>query len=84
MIGSETFIMVAFRCSENSTPWALASAICSPRNAASALRLITAASTISPALTAVFSFSTAVLPSLPWKAIFSEPALTRVADFSLP
>ena len=29
MMGSETFIMVAFMCSENSTPSALAAAICS-------------------------------------------------------
>ena len=36
MIGSETFIIVAFRCSENRTPCALASAICSARNASSA------------------------------------------------
>ena len=36
MIGSETFIIVAFRCSENSTPCSLASAICSARNASSA------------------------------------------------
>ena len=33
MIGSETFIIVAFRWIENSTPCALASAICSARNA---------------------------------------------------
>ena len=32
MIGSETFIIVALRWSEKSTPWALASAICSARN----------------------------------------------------
>ena len=36
MIGSETFIIVAFRCSEKRTPCALASAICSARNASSA------------------------------------------------
>ena len=38
MIGSETFIIVAFRCSEKRTPSALASAICSARNASSAAR----------------------------------------------
>ena len=36
MIGSETFIIVAFRCSEKRTPCSLASAICSARNASSA------------------------------------------------
>ena len=34
MIGSETFIIVAFRCTENSTPSALARAICAARNVA--------------------------------------------------
>ncbi len=33
MMGSETFIMVALRCTEKSTPWALASAICSREEA---------------------------------------------------
>ncbi len=68
MIGSETFIMVAFRCTENSTPWAFASAICASRKLRSAVRLITEASMISPAFTAVFSFSTFLVPSVPWSA----------------
>ena len=51
MIGSHTFIIVALRCTENSTPRSLASAICSARNASSAARRITAASTISPSRT---------------------------------
>ncbi len=84
MIGSETFIMVALRCSENSTPLAFASAICACTNEASALRLITAASTISPALTAVFSLSTTLLPSALNSSIFRLPAVASVADFSLP
>ena len=36
MIGSETFIIVAFMCREKRTPCSLASAICSARNASSA------------------------------------------------
>ena len=36
MIGSDTFIIVALRCSENSTPLALASAICAVRKSTSA------------------------------------------------
>ena len=52
MIGSETFIIVAFMCSENSTPFALASAICSARNVRSAATLITVESMTSPAITA--------------------------------
>ena len=39
MIGSETFIIVALRCTENSTPCAFASAICAARNASSAPRV---------------------------------------------
>ena len=31
MTGSETFIIVAFRCSEKSTPFSFASAICSAK-----------------------------------------------------
>ncbi len=41
MIGSETFIMVALRCTENSTPSALARAICSVRNSRSAATFMT-------------------------------------------
>src|SRR5690606_37123857 len=70
MIGSETFIMVAFRCSENSTSCARASSTCAATKAASALRLMVEASTISPALTATFSFSTTVLPSACASSIF--------------
>ena len=50
MIGSETFIIVAFRCSENSTPCAFASSICASTKRDSACALITAASITSPAL----------------------------------
>ena len=51
MIGSETFIIVAFRCSEKRTPCSLASSICSSRKASSARRRITAPSKISPSAT---------------------------------
>ena len=53
MIGSETFIIVAFRCRENRTPCSLASAICSARNASSARAAHHRASTISPASTGI-------------------------------
>ncbi len=65
MIGSETFIMVAFRCTENSTPSALARATCAVRNSRSAATRITDASTTSPASTGTDSRSTVVLPSSP-------------------
>ena len=64
MIGSETFIIVAFRCSENRTPLALASAICSARNASSAARRMTAESTISPSCTSRPSLRTVTSPSV--------------------
>ncbi len=65
MIGSETFIMVALRCTENSTPSALARAIWAVRNSRSAATRITDASTTSPASTGTDSRSTVVLPSSP-------------------
>ena len=84
MIGSETFIMVALRCSENNTPCFFASAICASMNAASARRDITAASMISPASSVVFGFSTTWLPSLPNHSMRTLPACSTVTDFSLP
>ena len=62
MIGSETFVVVTFRCSEKRTPCSLASAICSARKASSARRRITAPSTISPSTTGT-SLSTVTVPS---------------------
>ena len=50
MMGSAIFIIVAFTCSENSTPSFFAASICSAKKARSALALITAASMISPAV----------------------------------
>ena len=49
MIGSETFIIVALRWTENSTSSALARAICAARNSSSAATCIAVASTTSPA-----------------------------------
>ena len=48
MIGSETFIIVALRCTENSTPSAFARATCAVRNSRSDATRITVASTTSP------------------------------------
>ena len=58
MIGSETFIIVAFRCTEKSTFSALARAICSARKVRSAATRITVASTTSPARTGIESLRT--------------------------
>jgi hypothetical protein len=65
MIGSETFIIVALRCTENSTPCSCASRISRARKAFSAAARMTAASTISPACTSSPSLSTVVEPSAP-------------------
>ena len=51
MIGSDTFIIVALRCTENSTPSALAAASWAARNSSRARADSTVASTTSPAMT---------------------------------
>ena len=53
MIGSETFIIVALRCTENSTSSALARAICSVRKRRSAATFMNVPSTTSPARTGI-------------------------------
>ena len=53
MIGSETFIIVALRCTENSTSSALARAICSVRKRRSAATFMNVPSTTSPASTGI-------------------------------
>ena len=78
MIGSLTFIMVAFRCSENSTPLALASAICASTKPASACASITAASITSPACTATGPRSGKLLPVTLVYSMRRVPALTMV------
>ena len=82
MIGSETFIIVALRCTENSTSSALARAICAVRNSRSAATRSTVASTISPASTGTDSRSTVVVPSSPTSSIRRLPSAATTADFS--
>jgi hypothetical protein len=83
MIGSETFIIVALRCSENRTPLALASAICSARNASSAARRMTAESTISPSCTSRPSLRTVTSPPDPTCSMRSVSAPGMVTDVSV-
>ena len=83
MIGSETFIIVALRWTENSTPSALARAIWASRNSCSAATCRAVASTTSPASTGTDSRSTVVLPSSATSAIRNEPARSITADVSL-
>ena len=63
MIGSETFIIVAFRCTEKSTPSSLARAIWASRKVRRSATRITAASTTSPARTAMGGRSSLTVPS---------------------
>lgn len=83
MIGSETFIMVALRCRENSTPSALARATCAVKNSRSAATRMTAASTTSPFRTGTDSRSTVVVPSSPCSSMRSVPSSATTADFSV-
>ncbi len=82
MIGSETFIMVALRWTENSTSSALARAIWSRRNDCSAAVFMKVASTTSPASTGTDSLSTSV-PLSVTSSMRSDPAFSITADFSL-
>jgi hypothetical protein len=82
MIGSETFIMVAFRCTEYSTSSALACSIVRARNSLSAEASIRVASTISPARTWRPSFSV-VVPSAVSSTIDRVSSAGMVTDFSL-
>ena len=84
MIGSETFIIVAFRCTLNSTPSALARAIWAVRNSRSAATSSRVASTTSPASTGTDSRSTVTAPSAPTSSIRSVSSFSRTTDFSLP
>ncbi|CAB4793011.1 unannotated protein [freshwater metagenome] len=84
MIGSDTFIMVALRCSENSTPCALASATCSARNFTSAFLLMKVPSMISPACRDNLALSTVTLPSVATSSMRTSVAVGTVTDFSLP
>ena len=82
MIGSETFIMVALRWTENSTPSALARAIWRSRNARSSATCITVASTTSPASTGIGARSSVVVPSAATSSTRSEPSAVMTADRS--
>ena len=64
MIGSETRIIVALRCTENRTPWRLAWLICSVRKASRAAWRITAASSTVPSVMLIRPLRTVTVPSL--------------------
>ncbi len=81
-IGSDTFIIVALRCTENSTPASLAAATCSARNAVRAALRITAASTISPACTGNSGLRTVTVPSAATCSIRTSVGAARVTETS--
>lgn len=81
MIGSETFIIVALRCAENSTPSSFARWICSRMKVCSAETDMNVASTTSPARTGMPSLST-VVPSGVVRRIVRESSDGRTTDFS--
>ncbi len=83
MIGSETFIIVAFMCREKRTPRSLASAICSARKASSARRCMTAPSTISPALTGIDALRTVAAPSGATNSIRRSSSCVNVTERSV-
>ena len=83
MIGSETFIIVALRCTEKSTSSALARSICALRNSLSASTRITVASMTSPARTLRSSLSTVTVPSLAVCSMRRVSSAASTTDFSL-
>ena len=82
MIGSETFIIVAFMWSEKRIPCALASAISASRNFTRAALLSLVESKISPVRRGVLSLSTLTVPSAVVNSIFASVAVSMVTDFS--
>ena len=83
MIGSDTFIIVALRCTEKSTSSAWARAICAVRNSRRGSTCMTVASTTSPASTGIDSFSTVVVPSEATCSTRREPGDSITTDCSL-
>ena len=84
MMGSDTFIMVALRCSDSSVPSARASSMVRAKNARRAATFITAVSITSPASRGTDGFKTVTVPSPPANSIRTSQAAPTVTDRSLP
>ncbi len=82
MIGSDTFIIVALRWTENSTPSSFARWIWAVRNSRSGPTRMAVASTISWASTGTDSRSTVLLPSSPVSVMVRVSSAGSTADFS--
>ena len=83
MIGSDTFIIVAFRCSEKRTPASRAASICDERKASNARLHMNVASSTSPSCSANPSLSTVMAPSVASNSIRAVHAVAIVTDCSL-
>lgn len=81
--GSETFIIVALRCTDSSRSAALAASICAAKKARSARALMKVPSTISPSVTARPSLRT-VVPCSETSSMRSAASCSMTTDFSLP
>ncbi|MNL29224.1 hypothetical protein D3C87_1509010 [compost metagenome] len=84
MIGSETFIMVAFKCADNNIPSAFAAAIASATKDFNGARLITELSITSPALSGASPFNSVTVPFASVNSILNWVASATVTDFSDP
>ncbi|MNR61732.1 hypothetical protein D3C85_1835600 [compost metagenome] len=84
MIGSETFIIVAFKCADNNTLAALACSIASTTNAFNLARLNTELSITSPAFKLAKPFNSVTAPSAPTNSILNCVSFSTVTDFSEP
>ena len=82
--GSETFIIVAFKCNENNTPDLAASAICSLKNLRRAATLMNVASATSLSSSLISDFRDVTAPSLLTNSLTAVPACAAliVVDFS--
>ena len=83
MMGSETFIMVAFRWAEKRTPSSLARATWAARNSSRAAARITVPSMTSPARTGKAFFRTLTEPSSRTSWMAMVPSASMTTDFSL-
>mmetsp|Transcript_8137 Transcript_8137/g.19407 ORF Transcript_8137/g.19407 Transcript_8137/m.19407 type:complete len:247 (+) Transcript_8137:1669-2409(+) len=83
MIGSETFIIVALRCKDRSTSFALASDISSSKYFCNALTLMKVASSTSPDTSDSFGFNTVTFPSAATCSMRAVQGAAISTDFSL-
>ena len=84
MMGSETFIMVALRCSDSRAPSARAASMVRAKKARRAATFMTAASTTSPASRGTRSFRTLTAPPASTNSMLTSHGRSTVTERSLP